>query len=81
MQENNMPNDLSKVTQSAGRIAGRCSARPTVGLFPGTGLSASAEAIANPIVLDYADIPYFPQATIPTHAALIGGILKEMPLS
>lgn len=55
--------------------------QPAVGLVLGSGLSSLAEEVANPVVLDYQDIPNFPQSTISGHAGrLVMGTLQGKQL-
>lgn len=41
---------------------------PEVVIILGTGLGALADAIENPMSLDYEDIPHFPRSTVTSHA-------------
>lgn len=41
--------------------------RPAVGLILGSGLGDVVEAIEDPVIIDYKDIPGFPKATVPGH--------------
>jgi purine-nucleoside phosphorylase len=55
--------------------------QPAVGLVLGSGLSSLAEEVADPVVLDYHDIPNFPQSTISGHAGrLVMGTLQGKQL-
>lgn len=50
--------------------------QPTIGLVLGSGLSSLADQVADPVILDYRDIPHFPRSTIPGHVGrlVIGGL-------
>jgi len=55
------------------------SLRPRIGIVLGSGLGAVADVAAEPIVIPYAQIPHFPQATVEGHsgrivAGLLGGV-------
>ena len=41
--------------------------KPVIGLILGSGLGEMADAISNPVVIDYHDIPHFPVSTVPGH--------------
>ena len=44
---------------------------PTVGIVLGSGLGAVADAVANPIIVPYGEIPHFPQSTVEGHSGRI----------
>ena len=46
-------------------IIGAC--KPEVGIILGSGLGKLADSIENPLVIKYADIPYFPKSTVMGH--------------
>lgn len=55
---------------------------PEIVLVLGTGLSGLAERIESPVVLPYAEIPNFPEATVASHAGnLIFGRLCGRPVA
>jgi purine-nucleoside phosphorylase len=52
---------------------------PRIGIVLGSGLGAVADAILNPILIPYAEIPHFPHSTVEGHsgrivAGLLGGV-------
>ena len=49
---------------------------PQIGLILGSGLGDMADAIEDPVVIDYHDIPHFPVSTVPGHKGrlVIGGL-------
>lgn len=56
--------------------------RPVVGLVLGSGLGAVAERIADPVVIDYADLPGFPRPGVQGHAGrLLVGTLGGVPVA
>ena len=56
--------------------------RPRVGLILGSGLSGIADAIEQAIVIDYADLPGFPQPGVEGHAGrLLLGTLGSVPVA
>lgn len=56
--------------------------RPTIAIVLGSGLSALADAVAQPVAIDYRDIPHFPLSTIPGHKGrLVLGALQGQPVA
>ena len=54
---------------------------PHVGIVLGSGLGAAAEAIANPVVVPYSQIPHFPQSTVEGHSGrIVAGLLGGAPV-
>jgi purine-nucleoside phosphorylase len=54
---------------------------PRVGIVLGSGLGAAAEAVADPIVVSYAEIPYFPRSTVEGHSGrIVAGLLNQTPV-
>ena len=41
---------------------------PRVGIVLGSGLGAAADAVADPVIVPYAEIPHFPQSTVEGHS-------------
>lgn len=53
---------------------------PKVGIILGSGLSALADAVENPVAIEFKDIPYFPVSTIEGHhGRLVAGTLQGKP--
>jgi len=51
-----------------------------IGIVLGSGLGAVADAVADPIVVPYADIPHFPQSTVVGHSGrIVAGLLGGVP--
>lgn len=56
------------------KLGGR---KPQIGLILGSGLGDMADAIEDPVVIDYHDIPHFPVSTVPGHKGrLVIGALE-----
>jgi purine-nucleoside phosphorylase len=54
---------------------------PRIGIVLGSGLGAAAEAVANPTVVPYAEIPSFPQSTVTGHSGrIVAGQLGGVPV-
>lgn len=67
--------------EAAQAILARTPHRPTVGLVLGSGLSGLADAVADPTILPYGEIPHFPVSTVPGHRGrLVIGRLAEVPV-
>jgi xanthosine phosphorylase len=62
--------------QAAQVMTERAGVRPRVGIVLGSGLGAVADAVTEPAVVDYADLPGFPQPTVAGHGgrAVLGRI-------
>jgi purine-nucleoside phosphorylase len=55
--------------------------RPHLGIVLGSGLGAAAEAVMNPIIIPYEDIPNFPRSTVEGHSGrLVAGTLGGSPV-
>ena len=55
---------------------------PQIGIVLGSGLGAVADAVANPVIVPFAEIPHFPQSTVEGHsgrivAGLLGGCSRR----
>ena len=71
------PHDAARVV--AARSAGLV---PRAGLILGSGLAHLAEAIAEPVVIDYADLPGFPLPSVEGHVGrLVLGRLGGLPVA
>ena len=67
--------------RAADAIKRRARQQPLVGLILGSGLGPLTEEIAEPVVIPYSDIPYFPVSTAPGHAGrLVLGRLQGLPV-
>jgi purine-nucleoside phosphorylase len=54
---------------------------PRIGIVLGSGLGAVADAIPNPTIVPYAQIPHFPQSTVEGHSGRIAaGLLGGAPV-
>jgi xanthosine phosphorylase len=64
------------VSDAASVLAQRAPARPRVGVVLGSGLGAVADAVSDPVVVGYEDLPGFPRPTVQGHAgrAVLGRI-------
>jgi purine-nucleoside phosphorylase len=54
---------------------------PRIGIVLGSGLGAVADAVADPVVVPYAEIPHFPQSTVVGHSGrVVAGSLAGVPV-
>ncbi len=55
---------------------------PLIGIILGSGLSALADAVEDPVSIDFQDIPHFPVSTILGHKGrLVLGMLQGLPVA
>ena len=55
---------------------------PRIGIVLGSGLGAAADAIANPVIVPYSEIPHFPQSTVEGHSGrMVAGSLGGAPVN
>ena len=70
-----------KIIEALEVINKRISLKPKVAIVLGSGLGMIAEAIENPTIVPYKDIPYWPRSTAPGHAGcLVAGTLEGVPV-
>ncbi len=70
-----------KTTEAMAAIRRRTDTRPRVGIILGSGLGAVADAVENPVVIRYDEIPYWPRTTAVGHAGrLVIGMLEGVPV-
>jgi purine-nucleoside phosphorylase len=54
---------------------------PRIGIVLGSGLGAVADAVIDPIIVPYAEIPHFPQSTVEGHSGrIVTGLLNNIPV-
>jgi purine-nucleoside phosphorylase len=65
-----------QIQEAKKAIQSRWAGTPTVGIILGTGLGGLAEDIKAEVNIAYADVPYFPQSTVKSHAGRLvcGGL-------
>jgi purine-nucleoside phosphorylase len=55
---------------------------PRVGIVLGSGLGAAADAVTDPVIVPYSEIPHFPQSTVEGHSGrIVAGLLNETPVA
>ena len=75
---------FDKATAAAYFIRQRMAAAapPRIAVVLGSGLGAFADRISNPVVVPYAEIPNFPQSTVPGHSGrLVVGLIDGVPVA
>lgn len=69
------------VLESADYIRQCTDFRPTLGIILGSGLGGLVDVMADKVIIPYADIPHFPQSTVPGHAGnLVIGRIDGQPV-
>ena len=54
---------------------------PRIGIVLGSGLGAVADAVKNPMIVPYGEIPHFPQSTVEGHSGrIVAGTLGGVPV-
>lgn len=70
------------VEEAAAAIRQAARIEPLIGIILGSGLSALADAVEDPVSIDYQDIPHFPVSTIVGHKGrLVLGMLQGLPVA
>lgn len=74
---------FDEVTEAAEFLRAKLgSMQPRVGIVLGSGLGAAAEAIVNPEIIPYREIPQFPHSTVEGHSGrLVAGRLGGAPVA
>ncbi len=57
-----------KIEEAANFINIKIKVKPEIGLILGSGLGSLADELENATIIDYAEIPYFPESTVEGHA-------------
>ena len=71
-----------QVAEAAAFVQWRLDAlAPRVGMVLGSGLGAVADAVADPVIIPYQEIPHIPQSTVEGHAGrMVVGSLGGAPV-
>ena len=71
-----------QVEEAAAFLKAKLGSRaPLVGIVLGSGLGAVADAVADPVVVPYGEIPHFPQSTVEGHSGrIVAGLLGGAPV-
>jgi purine-nucleoside phosphorylase len=71
--------DAMRVTEALAFVEERIAPRPRVGIVLGSGLGGIADAVENPVVIPYVDIPHWPRTTAQGHAGrLVFGEMESV---
>jgi purine-nucleoside phosphorylase len=73
---------FDQVTEAAAFLQQKLgSLSPKIGIVLGSGLGAVADAVADPAIVPYSAIPYFPQSTVEGHSGrIVAGLLAGVPV-
>ena len=71
-----------QVAEAAAFLKARLgSLSPQTGIVLGSGLGAVADAVTDPVVVPYAEIPHFPRSTVEGHVGrIVAGLLGGVPV-
>jgi len=73
---------FDRATAAADFILIRTPLRPCIAIVLGSGLGAFANQLDNPTAIPFADIPHFPQSTVPGHSGrLVIGTVAGVPVA
>jgi purine-nucleoside phosphorylase len=75
-------NYYDQVAEAAAFLKARLGAlAPRVGIVLGSGLGAAADAVKDPVIVGYGEIPHFPQSTVEGHhGRMVAGRLGGAPV-
>jgi purine-nucleoside phosphorylase len=59
---------LEQIDETAAAVRARISETPQIGLILGSGLGSLAEAVENPVILPYGELPHWPVSTVVGHS-------------
>jgi purine-nucleoside phosphorylase len=73
---------FDQVTEAAALLRDRLgSLHPRIAIVLGSGLGAVADAVAEPLIVPYAEIPHLPQSTVEGHSGrMVAGLLGGAPV-
>lgn len=73
---------FDQVNEAAAYLRAKLQAlAPRIGIVLGSGLGAVAEAVTDPVLVPYAEIPHFPQSTVVGHSGrIVAGKLNGAPV-
>jgi purine-nucleoside phosphorylase len=73
---------FEKASAAAGFVTRRTELRPRLAIVLGSGLGAFAEQLEEKTAIPFAEIPHFPQSTVPGHSGkLVIGKVAEVPVA
>ena len=69
---------LAQIDETAAAVRSRTTDTPRIGLILGSGLGGLASAVANPVIIPYRELPYWPVSTVVGHSGqLVLGRLQD----
>jgi len=73
---------FDQTSEAADFLRGKLgSLRPAIAIVLGSGLGAVAEAVTEPTLVPYGEIPHFPQSTVAGHSGrMVAGRLGGVPV-
>src|SRR5580692_1812409 len=80
--KNGAPSLYDKASEAAAFLSSHTSLRPSVAVVLGSGLGGFAAKLEDPVTIPFAEIPHFPQSTVPGHSGrLLIGTLGGTPVA
>jgi purine-nucleoside phosphorylase len=80
--KNGAPSLYDKASEAAAFLSSHTSLRPSVAVVLGSGLGGFASALESPVTIPFAEIPHFPQSTVPGHSGrVLIGTLGGTPIA
>ena len=78
-----MPHEsFEQASEAAALILSKTELRPSIAIVLGSGLGGFASQLENPTAIPFAEIPHFPQSTVPGHSGrLLIGTLQGIPIA
>src|SRR5208283_819597 len=73
---------FDQVAEAAAFLRGKLGTTgPRIGIVLGSGLGAVADAVTEPVVVPYAEVPHFPHSTVEGHSGrMVAGLLGGVPV-
>lgn len=70
---------LAEIDEAADAVRGKTNQKPTIGLILGSGLGGLADLVAQPDIVTYDGIPYWPKSTVQGHQGrlVIGSLMGK----
>jgi purine-nucleoside phosphorylase len=73
---------VRRLDEAAALVRDRSPLRPAIGVVLGSGLGAFADALEDPVVVPFVEIPHFPASTVAGHeGALVVGRSRGVPVA
>lgn len=82
MNRESYPDLFTRAASAASFVETRTALRPRIAIVLGSGLGAFAGQLENATAIPFAEIPHFPQSTVPGHSGrLVIGVVEGVPVA